>query len=228
MRPALAVAALVALAGCAQAASKPQTASRGTPRAERDSEGQAVMTKKPDAPAVEVVFAAKQPARPPMVNVLVDVTLRNAEKEPRWFVLPTRAPANPDEAGGGVMGVETYEAAGDGRVVLGKFLGTGGFQAVLVPGGGEVTLSRLAISSWQTRPLASLSFDVIVAEDVSVGGEPIAAWFGETAPASDVRARVDASKAEPAGQRMTPDHGELPVTFTGERRLPITLSLPPK
>lgn len=219
MKPALVLGALIALAGCAQAASKPNA-----------SEGQAGVAKKPEAtvsgPAVEISFAAKQPARPPMVNVLVDVTLRNPGKEPRWFVLPTRAPANPEEAGGGVMGVETYEATGAGRIVLGKFLGTGGFQALLVPAGGEVTLSRLAISSWQPKPLASLSFDVVVAKDVTVGAEPIAAWFGADAPESDARARADASKAERLGERMTEDDGEVKVSFTGERRIPVEIALP--
>ena len=189
------------------------------------------MTKKPEAtvagPAVEVAFAAKLPARPPMVNVLVDVTLRNAEKEPRWFVLPLRSPASPDEAGGGVTGVQAYEATGEGRAVIGKFLGTGGFQVVLVPAGGEVVLSRLAVSSWQPKPLASLSFDVIVAKDATVGDRPIASWFGEKAPiTSDARARVDASKAQIAGERMTEDEGEVKVTFTEPRSIPVTVPLP--
>lgn len=208
------VGALLALAGCAQAASKapPDV----TP----------VKTEaKVAAPAVEITFAGRVAAKPPMGTILVDVTLRNAESTPRWFVLPGQLPK--DAEGVGVTGVEAYELSGDGRVVLGKWLGTAGFQTVLVAPGAEVKLQRLAIPVWQGATVKGpLAIEVVIAKELTVGGQPAASWFEKTNPLSDARASGDFAKAKRAGSKMTEDRDEVPVVISEDRRISVEINLP--
>lgn len=213
MKAATLAGVLLALAGCAQAA-------KAAP--------ESVKTEAPVArPAVEAVFAAVVPGKPPMMTLHVDVTLRNAEKTPRWFVFPGRLPADEEAANGGVTGVEVFDASGEGRAILGKFLGTAGFQAVLVAAGGEVKLGRLGIPVWRTSSAKGpVAFDVIVAKEITVGGLPAAKWFGATSPVSDTRASGDASKAKRAGSKMTDDRSEVPVVIAEDRRVPLEVVVP--
>lgn len=204
---------LLALAGCAQAATKvaPETAAKT----------EAVVA----GPAVQAVFAGRVPGKPPLMTVQVDVTLRNTEKTPRWFVFPGRLPATPDSGSNGVTGVEVYDVSGEGRAILGKFLGTAGFQAILVAAGGEVSIAKLGIPVWHAKP-GPLSFEVIVANEITVGGLPAAKWFGAASPVSDGRASGDASKAKRAGSKMTEDRSEVPVVYSEERRITLDVVVP--
>ena len=214
MRAAPALGVLLALCGCAQAATKvaPETVKAEAPVAR---------------PAVEATFAGKVAAKPPIVGLQVDVTLRNAEKTPRWFVLPARLPAEAEAATGGVTGVEVFDASGEGRAVLGKFLGTAGFQAVLVAAGGEVKLSKVGIAVWPPASAKGpLAIEVIIAKEITVGGLPAEKWFGATSPVSDARVTGDASKAKRAGSKMTEDRDEVPVVFSEDRRITLDVVVP--
>jgi hypothetical protein len=205
------------LAGCAQAASKPVT----------DVKPPVKETIVANAPAVEATFAGKRPARPPLLNVDVDVTLRNADSSPRWFVLPTYLPESKEDRGG-VDGVELHEMSGSGRAVVGKFLGTGGFQAVLLAPGAEVKITKLTVGVWQQGgPLkGALPIEVVIAKDLTVGGEPAEKWFGTVAAASDKQVSGDFSKSRISGSKTTDDHGEVPVVFGGERRVTVDVTVP--
>jgi hypothetical protein len=209
------VGALLALAGCAQAATK----------APPDVVAPVKSEAKVAAPAVEIAFAGRAAAKPPMGTILVDVTLRNAESTPRWFVLPGQLPK--DAEGGGVTGVEAYELSGNGRVVLGKWLGTAGFQTVLVAGGAEVKLQRVAIPVWKANDVKGpLAIEVVIAKELTVGGQPAAAWFEKTNPLSDSRVTADVSKAKRAGSKMTEERDEVPVVFSEDRRITVEIAVP--
>lgn len=213
MRAATTLGVLLALTGCAQAATK---------TAPDVNKAEAPVAR----PAVEMTFAGKVPGKPPITTVQLDVTLRNAEKAPRWFVFPAKLPLEAIGAGDGVTGVEVFDASGEGRVVLGKFLGTAGFQAVLVAADGEVSLAKLGIPVWKTGAKGPLAIEVIVASEITVGGQPAAAWFGTASPVSDARASGDASKAKRAASKMTEDRDEVPVVFTEDRRIAIDVVVP--
>lgn len=208
------VGALLALAGCAQAASKaPPDVSPAKTEA------------KVAAPAVEIAFAGRTPAKPPMGTILLDVTLRNAESSPRWFVLPGQLPK--DAEGEGVTGVEAYELSGNGRAVLGKWLGTAGFQTVLVAPGAEVKLQGVALPVWKATDVKGpLAIEVVIAKDITVGGRPAASWFEKTNPLSDARASADVSKAKRSGSKMTEDRSEVPVVISEDRRVTVEIVVP--
>ena len=206
----------------------PSAAASGTPR-ETDDRTEATVP----GPAVEAKLEARVPGRPPMETLLIDVTLRNAEKEPRWFLLPERIPADagPDE--GGVFGVEAWvaEGKGGGRAVIGKFLGTAGFQALLVPAGGVVRLEGFGIPRWRATArnaakTETIPIEVTIAKSVTVGGQPIRSWFGTLDPASGAKVIADASKATRAGSKMTDDRGEVPFAVEDAEHVTVELALP--
>ncbi len=179
----------------------------------------AVAAKTPERPmeSVQAKLAGREPGKPPMVTYLFDVTLRNAGPTPRWFLLPTWIEKPWSASRGGVFSAELYELRGGGRAVLARFLGSAGFQTVLVPAGGEVVLRRLPVSAWEERPaVGNVELEVVSGESLSIGGESAAAWFGAAAESDR---KVDATAdGRRVGGRATPDRGELPVTITDERR----------
>jgi hypothetical protein len=156
---------------------------------------------------VEMKFVGLEPGRPPMMKLRFDVTLHNAAAGPRWFLIPMELQQKPRT--GGVDGVEVFALGGEGRVVLGRFQGTGGVQAILVPAGGTARIKRLGAA-----------FDVVVARDLTVGGEAAAAWFG-TDPTSTAKADVTDDKSELVGSRHTPDRREVPLAWTADRTVRV-------
>lgn len=208
MKPALVLGALLALTGCAHAAGKAETTTMAKP-------------------AVEAKYAGVVANKPPSATLQLDVILRNAEKTPRWFVFPSTLPVREAAADAGVIGVEAFDASDNGHLVIGKFLGSAAFQAVLLPAGGEVSISRLGIQTWEGPTIKGpVAFEVLIAKEITVGGEPAAAWFSTTVPASDARASGDASKAKHAPSRKTEDRSEVKVVFDEERRIPLEIAVP--
>src|SRR5260370_5046154 len=86
-------------------------------------------------PPAEIMFREMHLGKPPLVELYFDVVLRNDRSEPRWFLLPSNLdPESPAiGAKGGVDGVEAFAPHGTGRVIMGHFLGTGGFYALPFP-----------------------------------------------------------------------------------------------
>jgi hypothetical protein len=174
----------------------------------------------PRDPAVEVSLVGERPGRPPQRRLTIDVTLRNRAAEPRWFLLPTDLP--PTAPHGGVDVLEVQQLAGQGRAVLGRFLGTGGFQAALVPGGAEVRLHGLSLSYWAEPPASGIPVEVVIARDFTLGGEHAAAWFS-VPPQSDAAADAGAEGAKTVATHRTPDGKEAPVQITEDSRVTALL-----
>lgn len=168
------------------------------------------------AHAVEVIRR-----RPPLVEVTLDVTLRNPEAAARWFLLPRSLPAS---GKGGVDVLEVAAAEGEGRAVLGRFLGSGGFYGLLLPAGAVVQLKALPFEYWEEPPDV-LRFTARVASELTLGGEPARAWFAAD-PTSD--ARVVAERYPPLSVHRTADGKEVPAALTGAREVSVEVALPPE
>ena len=129
--------------------------------------------------------------RPPLAALLCDMTLTNAEGEPRWFLLPDEFPpiALPGETTLESI-VYRLTGTGAGTAVVGHALGPAGFRALLLPGGRPVTAS--VSDRYLDDPPAVGAIDILVAAQLTIGGEPAAAWFGME-PLCDAGADVAAA-----------------------------------
>jgi hypothetical protein len=175
-------------------------------------------------PAVELRVVARRPGRPPLVRLAFDAVLRNAAGEPRWFLLPGDLPAQAKH--GGVDGLEVIELAGRGRAVVGRFLGTAGFQAVLVPAGAAVRLHGLPLGYWGEPPAAGVPVEVVIARDLTVGGEPARAWFGSASPTSEAGADASTDGARTVAAHHSKDGKEAKVGIVEDSRVALVVALP--
>jgi hypothetical protein len=179
-------------------------------------------------PTIEIKFREMRFRKPPLVDLYFDVLLRNDRPEPRWFLLPSNLGPEPTSiaAKGGVDGVEVFASRGKARVIVGHFLGTGGFYALVLPARAHVRLRSFPISYWGDPP-DHLQLEIVVAKHLTIGGEPAASWFGVN-PMS--RARADIAES-PLNQRWmlrakhTPDNKEVPTTIEEDRRFEVRVPL---
>jgi hypothetical protein len=181
----------------------------------------------PRAPA-EIKFRELRMRKPPLVELYFDVALRNDHVEPRWFLVHSNLGPGTSAllTKGGVDGVEVFGPRGKGRVVIGHFLGTGGFYALLLPARAEVRLRMFPISYWGDLP-DHVQVEVVVAKRLTIGGEPAAAWFGLNPTCS---ARADITESVLSQTRMlrswhTPDRKEVTTLSEGESRVELAVSL---
>jgi hypothetical protein len=184
----------------------------------------------PAGPAAEIKFRDLRFGKPPLVYLYFDVVLRNNRTEPRWFLLPNNLPAAASVAAkGGVDKVEVFAPQGAGRVIIGHFLGTGGFQALLLPAGAEVRLRHFPISYWGDLP-DQLQVEVVMAKHLTVGGESAEAWFGVN-PSSSVSADIAESAEDwkrQVSSRATPDNREVATFADEDSRIKLQASLSEK
>ena len=155
------------------------------------------------------------PGRPPLSRYRVDVHLHNAEADARWFLLPHVMERN----GGSVDGVEVSLGTG---VVIGRFQGAGGMQALLLPGGATVDLRGLEIERWSEDEPNPLVVSVRIGTALSVGGEPAEAWMGDSMSTNG--ADVAEEGLTVSRHRFTPDRSAVPVVLTGERVVAVTIA----
>lgn len=176
----------------------------------------------------EIKFRELRMRKPPLVELYFDVVLRNDWAEKRWFLLPSTL--GPGTAAlftkGGVDSVEVFAPRGQGRVVLGHFLGTGGFCGLLLPARSEIHLQIFPISYWGDLP-DQLEVEVVTAKRLTIGGEPASAWFGLN-PTSSVRADITEnvwSQNRMIRSRHTPDRKEVATRTEEVSRLKLEVSL---
>jgi hypothetical protein len=114
--------------------------------------------------------ARRHSLRPPFVALVADITLRNDDAEPRWWLVATAA--GPDIAPLGSVGVHSVEL---GRTA--RFAGAAPFGALRLDAGEEVTLHDWLVTVWNDPPLSGVEVDVVDAAEVIIGGSPIADWL---------------------------------------------------
>jgi len=187
----------------------------------------AVAMSKGPVDAVSAQYAGSQPNQPPFVTRFFDVTLKNEAKEPRWFIFP-RSLTQPRTETGGVDSVEVFKFGGTGTVLLGDFLGNGGFKAVLLPAHAEVTLKKLPIKSFEEKRLSGKTeLPVVIASSITVGGKPAESWMGGAA-ASDAKASVVAEQGGgPVRSTQAPEMKEQPVQITETGRAAPVVDITP-
>jgi hypothetical protein len=179
-------------------------------------------------PAAEIMFRDMHLGKPPLVELYFDVVLRNDRSESRWFLLPSNL--DPESAAigakGGVDGVEVFAPHGTGRVIIGHFLGRGGFNALRLPARAQVRMRMFPISYWGDLP-DHLQIEVVAAKHLTIGGELAESWFGVN-PMSRARADIAESSLNPRRvlrAKHTPDNREAPTLIEADRRFEVTVQL---
>src|ERR1044071_386364 len=140
----------------------------------------AAVTSNSSPPPIEIKFRQMRFGRPPLVYLSFDVTLFNDRKSPRWFLLPSNLGSGHAAVGekGGVDTLEVFTPRGKGHVVVGRFLGTGGFNALLLPPGAVVRLRLFPISYWGDPP-ENLQIEIVIPRELTIGGDKAENWFGD-------------------------------------------------
>src|SRR2546423_8957186 len=179
-------------------------------------------------PLAEIQFHEMHFRTPPLVELVFDVVLRNDRAQPRWFLIPSNL--NPQKTGipsiGGVDALEVFAPTGKGRVVLGHFLGTGGFQALLLPAHAEIHLRALPISYWGDVP-DDLRVEIIVAKRLMIDGESARRWF-QINPMCSTSADITeaiSGRTRMLHSRHTSDNKEVTTLIDEDRRLNLPVSL---
>jgi hypothetical protein len=179
-------------------------------------------------PLAEIQFQELRFRTPPLVELVFDVVLRNDRAQPRWFLIPSNL--NPQKTGipsiGGVDALEVFAPTGKGRVVLGHFLGTGGFQALLLPAHAEIHLRALPISYWGDVP-DDLALEIIVAKRLMIDGESARRWF-QVNPMCSTSADITeaiSGRTRMLHSRHTSDNKEVTTLIDEDRRLNLPVSL---
>jgi hypothetical protein len=178
--------------------------------------------------SAEIKFRELRMRKPPLVELYFDIVLRNDSAQQSWFLLPSNLGPGISVllSKGGVDGVEVFAPRGHGRVIVGHFLGTGGFYALLLPARSEVRLRMFPISYWGDLP-DRLQVEVVRAKALTIGGEPATAWFGLN-PMSSARADITdsvLSQNRMVRSRHTPDRREVATASEKESRFKLEVSL---
>jgi hypothetical protein len=160
--------------------------------------------------------------------LLFDVELRNGDDEPRWFVLPRHVhagepggPEPPDAPPFSVIAVEVWRLNARTSIPLVHFVGSEGFQALLLPACATLRVRRLPIVWFGPVPDGVAAFRCAIADDIQIEDESVAAWLGAdvTAPAA---ADADYDERDLIASRKSSTGKEQPVTLIGVRPLDIT------
>ena len=181
--------------------------------------------------AIQIKFRNMRYGRPKLVYLSFDFTLHNDQKSPRWFLLPSNLGSGHAAIGekGGVDTLEVFSPRGKGRVVVGRFLGTGGFNALLLPPGANVRLRLFPISYWGDPP-DNLEMEIVIAKGLTIGGDEAETWFGNS-PLSSVKADIVEDAENPMRMRTskrTKDNREVVPVIEEGQRLRVQVSLPKK
>lgn len=178
-------------------------------------------------PVAEIKFVESRFGTPPLLYLTVDLLLRNDTAASRWFLLPSNLGPGHGPVGekGGVDVLEVFSPPGTGSVTIGHFLGTGGFNALLLSPHSEVRLRRFPVSYWGDPP-EDLKVEVVIAKRLMIGGDSAEAWFAKN-PLCSKRADIleDAESARKISYtKHAPDKKEVAVTIDVEQRsqIPIT------
>jgi hypothetical protein len=166
--------------------------------------------------------------KPPLKDVMFDVTLHNDRAQDRWFLLPAEL-LRPKWLGSVSHLQRTILHGARGSVLIGRGeFGEGRFHVLRVPPGGVVTIHQLHTWLWGDVP-PEVTYEVVTASRVLMGDETLESWMGLDAGAP-VDADVDDDRWQ-IGKDELSGHdapsGEVEMKLTEDRRIRLTVPLSP-
>lgn len=175
--------------------------------------------------AVELELVERNLQRPPSVELVFDVRLRNTTTRPRWFLLPSAVgPAARCVGSAGVSSAEIVRLTGAGTAIVGRFFGNAAFDAVLLPPGGELSVYDWPLSLWDEPRVAEVDVEVVTAADFTIDGEPARTWFA-TEPLGPPSAEVSRRSAVTIGMHTNEGLAAVPIALVDEQRERVHITL---
>lgn len=182
-----------------------------------------------DPQPLEIAFCAARPGKPPLQSLLFNITLRNRSGHPRWFLLPRSlyAEASASPPRDFIDVVEVRSAAPPQKVKIADFMGSvrlqpessGGFQALLLPGGARVTVRNFLIRLWGETD-KPLPVRLVIADEVTIAGSPATQWIA-TDLLTDAEADVEDNPSNVIMSKHAPDLREFSVKITASQEFAI-------
>ncbi len=172
---------------------------------------------------VTVTLTGHTPGKPPLSWLEVDVTLRNDELAPRWFLVPVSVSTTWPEGGDGIDRVQAFALSGSGRVVLGRLDGLHEWHALRLPAAGELRIRNLQLIAFDEDPPFSL--EVVGTGALSLAGRPAEEVFPGGDPICDPHADASAARRTALGTWRA-DGGPAGLSAAAPRRCHLTLRLP--
>ncbi len=215
------------LAGPAACAHEPQGARQRVAPAATSVDSETTMKKGASivSGTIKFDFVGTRPSRPPITTLLFDVRLQNTSDAARWFLVPTTLGSGA-WLEGEVWGCETFQMVGAARVVVGRFMGNGGFQAVHLPAGADVTIKRLPVDHYGAEVKGDKTLHAVIATEIEVGGKPAASWLG--VPATSAAAGVVTDDgSELCGGHENENFAVVPVATRGAETTTTTVAVDP-
>lgn len=173
--------------------------------------------------SIAAQFIGRRAARPPLGYLLFDVTLNNTDSQSMWYLLPQQINETP-LAKGGVDGVEVFKLPGMGRVLLARFQGNGGFQAVYIPAGGRVVIHGLAFLDRRSGDAQPPTLPTLLTPSLKVGAEDVRDWLKDD-PLSSQQADVRDEQSELILAHHTADRSEVTCSAPQAQLRSINLSM---
>jgi hypothetical protein len=169
---------------------------------------------------VAIASAGERPGPPPMVRLLVDVTMSNPTPSSQWLLIPRKVPA---DAGG----IDKNEQRTAGSIVYGVFLGNGGFYGFLLAPGARLTIRNLEVAWWKPgRATSPPALDVRTGTAVTVAGADLSTWFDRN-PMVSGTVEIDAATAQHTYSKGSSTGAELDVSVAGLATRTIAVAVAP-
>ena len=177
------------------------------------------------SPTVTIAVQSVIARRPPLTELRLDVTLTNPSAVARWYLVPRDVNSPIGQRGVDVLELFRWTGGGGGdRAVVGSFQGTGGFFAVHVAPRAGLRVQGLPVEWFRgDDDAARPTLTVVVAQSVTIGGKPAAAWYPDGDPLVEGSRAVERSEIT-GSVRFEPDSAEVPVRLDGVERTSIVLS----
>lgn len=181
-----------------------------------------------ESPALEIAYCGEQPQKPPLKKLLFNVTLHNRSDHARWFLLPRALYEQPVALKHSIDSVVLHTAAPPSRLILADFAGSvqlqpesaGGFQALFLPAGANVTVRNLAVEFWG-EPDKPLPVRLVMTDNFTVAGSPAAQWVGSQV--------LSGSTADVDAEEMSLDHAQhttdVPIEITTAQEFTVPNAL---
>jgi hypothetical protein len=133
------------------------------------------------SPSVEIKLVRLQSGKPPLTTLTFDLTIRNQNPNPKWFIFPTTIyERNLKPQIQPISNLKAIEyGVKENKAILVRLdtAGSGELSALLLAGNTEIKLRNLEISVWGEYPV-ELPIEFITTNNLTIDGKSLETYSG--------------------------------------------------